>query len=63
MVLTRVAPLVRSDLAECPNTGLRLARLVRSTVHALHVCQHDILARVYADLLHVPYPSHIFPDG
>jgi hypothetical protein len=42
---------------------LRVTRLFRSVVHALRLCEHDLLACIHADLLHLSCPSHILPDG
>lgn len=42
---------------------LRVALLVRSVIHALRLCEHDLLACIHADLLHVSCPPHILFDG
>lgn len=46
-----------------PDDWLKVALLVRSVVHALHVCKYDLLACFHADILHVSSPPQVLFDG
>lgn len=42
---------------------LRVALFVRAVIHALHLCEHDLLACIHADLLHMPFTPYLLLDG